>query len=73
MMVAVFTCTDCSTTSRHAEPREAMDVLLTHECAQQQTVEGLFTCGSCGLKVTVLVDDGPLCVRCDALHYPVAA
>lgn len=27
-------------------------------------------CGSCGLLVPLLVDDGDLCLRCDLLHFP---
>lgn len=27
-------------------------------------------CEACGLRYPLLVDDGPLCIRCDRLHYP---
>lgn len=29
-------------------------------------------CDSCGRLVSMLVDDGPLCIRCDSLFFPSA-
>jgi hypothetical protein len=33
-------------------------------------VEQLQRCAGCTALVPLLVDDGPLCIACDALHFP---
>lgn len=30
-----------------------------------------YQCQACGHVVAALVDDGELCIRCDAFHYPL--
>lgn len=70
VIVYEVSCTDCPSTSRHTEPREALAAVKAHVCVRPRNVEGLFICESCGRSVPMLVDDGPLCMRCDALHFP---
>ena len=70
MIAYEVTCDDCPATSRYTEPRAALAAMAAHVCEQPRNVEGLFACQSCGRQVPLLVDDGPLCLRCDALHFP---
>ena len=37
---------------------------------RERTEDGMFVCQDCRHHVRALVDDGPLCIRCDALRYP---
>ena len=41
---------------------KAMVELADHVCWKK--------CGMCGRYVPALVDDGPLCIRCDLVVYP---
>lgn len=71
MVIFVVTCTKCQVTRRFSDPREALEeVEAPHECVPVKDVEGYFTCGECGRKVNALVDDGEVCVPCDAVAYP---
>jgi hypothetical protein len=51
-----------------AEQDLAMASMTRRE--QERTVDGMFVCQACRHIVRVLVDDGPLCLRCDAFGYP---
>jgi hypothetical protein len=65
-------CTDCRTRSRHDSPEEALAAVRGHRCARSRDEQGLLRCLSCGGRFGMLVDDGPLCIRCDAFHFPVS-
>jgi hypothetical protein len=57
-------CDTCGTTAAVKATRvEARRALLGHAC--------LHRCESCGGWFPLLVDDGPLCIACDAVTFPL--
>jgi hypothetical protein len=67
-----ISCTLCPHRERVTCPREAMARLAAdHICVRDTTDDPPgYRCQACSHIVPALVDDGPLCIRCDALHYP---
>lgn len=45
---------------------------MTPDVRQERPTDAGYVCQSCGSIVVALVDDGPLCIGCDLLHFPPA-
>lgn len=57
-------CDACGWVGHVAKTEQgALDETAVHICYPHR-------CGLCGIRVPVLVDDGPLCIRCDLIIYP---
>lgn len=71
-MIAYQTsCDDCTVSRRFKTPRAALRAMRRHRCPnRRRDAQGLLTCRGCGGGYPMLVDDGDLCIRCDAFHFP---